>query len=139
MTQRVLVTGSRNWPDDGTVDAVLGRWLAEECRTAAILVSGACPTGADAIAERVWAEHDLPIERHPADWEHCHPGCQPGHRRRRRNGEEYCPSAGFRRNYEMVHSGIDICFAFINNNSPGASHTARLAMEAGIPVVRTLR
>ena len=111
--RRVLVTGSRTWTDQ----AVIAAALREHCPPGAVLVTGACQHGADAIAERLWASWGGQAERHPADW--------PAGR-----------GAGFARNAAMVALGADVCLAFIRDNSPGASHAARLASLAGIPVHR---
>jgi hypothetical protein len=111
--RRVLVTGSRTW----TAQHVIADALREHYTPGAVLISGACPRGADAIAEQIWASWGGQVERHPADWA---------------TGR----AAGLARNAAMVAAGADVCLAFIRDTSPGASHTARLAELAGIPVRR---
>jgi hypothetical protein len=113
--RRVLITGSRTWTDTATLRAALADAWAAGAR---VLVSGACPTGADALAEQCWRRWGGQIERHPADWS--------------RHGR----AAGFRRNAAMVATRPDLCLAFIHNNSRGASHTAGLAEHTGIPTRR---
>ena len=111
--RRILVTGSRIWDDE---DPIFEALVTEHD---AILVSGACPRGADAIAERIvsgWA--GWTIERHPADW------------------KRYGKRAGFVRNAEMVELGADRCVAFIRAGSKGATMCADLAERAGIPTER---
>jgi hypothetical protein len=79
---RVLVTGSRDWLDIKLLRNALDRVRAESW--AITLVHGACPRGADAMAD-LWGRQTLgvEIERHPADW------------------KKYNRSAGFIRNREM--------------------------------------
>ena len=111
--RRVLVTGSRTWTSHGVIaDALRGQF-----HPGTVLVTGGCPRGADAIAEQLWRSWGGQVERHPADWA---------------TGR----GAGFARNAAMVTLGADACLAFIRDNSPGASHAARLAGQAGIPVHR---
>ncbi|GHH63721.1 hypothetical protein GCM10017673_05130 [Streptosporangium violaceochromogenes] len=114
--RRVLVTGSRTWTDTATIHAALADQFGDGT---AILVTGACPRGADTIAEHLWTTWGGVVERHPADW-----------------GGPLGKSAGPVRNAEMVVLGAAVCLAFIRDASPGATHTARLAETAGIPVHR---
>ena len=120
---RVLVTGSRDWPDRDIVfrrlDALHA--ICPDGHTF-VVVHGDCPTGADRHA-RQWCEVMLsnevggsPVveERHPAQWQ--------------RLGK----SAGFKRNAEMVALGADWCLAFILDGSRGATHTHGLATRADI-------
>lgn len=122
---RILVTGSRTWDDEeaimrGLVTAQMEVLALQGKHGIPILVSGACPIGADFLAEKFWARThgEEYIERHPADW--------------KRLGKK----AGFARNSEMVKLGADVCVAFIKDGSKGATMTADLAEKAGIPTRR---
>jgi hypothetical protein len=116
---RILLTGSRDWDDEVPIRAALTDLVAGRPGPH-VVVHGACPTGGDAIADRVAAELGLTVERHPADW------------------ARYGKSAGYRRNAAMAALGADMCLAFVRDSSPGASMIARLAEEARIPVHRYL-
>lgn len=119
---RILITGSRTWTDTQAVWTALGETVHDiPADRDIVLVSGACPTGADAICEDWARKYGATIERHSANW---------------RPAGVFDRAAGFRRNAEMVAAGADICVAFIRDGSAGASHTARLAEQAGIPTRR---
>jgi len=90
-------------------------WLGRLRPRDVLLIHGACPRGADAMADQFARDIGMCVRRHPADW------------------ATYGKSAGFRRNSEMVWAGADLCFAFIRCGSAGASMTANLAVKAGIP------
>lgn len=136
--RRVLVTGSRNWPWPATVTAALDAQRAR-LRAGDVLVvvvgydpGRDYPPGVDRIAYR-WARHHqrnpaaglaaVAVEPHPADWQTCAPDCNPrdhGHRLATRGGKlTHCPTAGFRRNGEMVDSGADVALAFCLDDSHG--------------------
>lgn len=108
---RVMVTGSRTWTDWRTLTAALALvWEPD-----AVLVSGACPKGADNLAERCWRHWGGTVERMPAEWARC--------------GR----SAGFCRNRAMARSGVDVCVAFIRAGSRGATHAVECARREGVP------
>lgn len=115
---RVLVTGSRTWPDPGVVrnalEAARDRWPD------LLVVHGACPRGADAIAHAWCLAAGVPVLCWPADW------------------SRYGRAAGMRRNAAMVAAGATVCLAFIHHASRGATGCADLAERAGIPLRRYL-
>jgi hypothetical protein len=115
---RVLVTGSRTWTDAKKLNEALN--LANIThRGRVVLVHGACPQGADALAD-TWAEvNGVPVERYSADW-----------------GGPDGKGAGFARNQAMVDTRPDVVLAFIRNGSKGATHCAGAAENAGLKVLR---
>lgn len=131
MAFRILVTGSREWPDDGSVDDAICDVISEENtfrpdpdRTF-VVVHGDAPRGADAYAKAAvlrLQEGGWPVgeEPHPAKW-------------------WIGRGAGFLRNMEMCDLGADICLAFIKDNSRGATHCANFAEKSGINVRRFTR
>lgn len=110
MTYRVLITGSRDWDNRACIEEALSVYTADENP---VLISGACPSGADRLAEEIWEGWGLPVERHPADW-------------------TMGRGAGFIRNQQMVDLGADVCLAFRKNGSQGTTHCANAATMAGI-------
>jgi hypothetical protein len=114
---RILVTGSRTWADQLTIERELCRvWLAQGCRRDVTLVHGDCKSGADRIADGCWRRRGLPVEPHPAQW------------------KTYGLRAGLLRNQWMVDLGASVCLVFIQGDSRGATHCMTRAEEAGIPV-----
>lgn len=119
---KILVTGSRDWTDARLIQQEIFRVLYETKTTynSAALIHGACPTGADAIADQSGRDTGMHVVRVPADW------------------SRWGRKAGYVRNAEMVELEPDICLAFIRNGSRGASITAQLAEAAGIETRRFL-
>ena len=112
---RLLITGSRSWPEPYLLNAVLAHVLRHVGYDLTI-VHGACPTGADDQAD-LWASNrGLTVERHPAAW------------------DEHGKAAGPLRNSHMVSLGADLCIAFVEPQSRGTRDCLEKAREAGIPV-----
>jgi hypothetical protein len=118
-TYRVLVTGSREWDDAQELRLALIHATALRLDSV-IIVHGACPTGADALAAEWAQDYGVTPEPHPADW------------------DAYGKAAGPRRNAEMVALGADLCLAFFKRGAGnrGTSDCASQALAAGIPVRR---
>ena len=113
--KRILVTGSREWTDAGVIRAVIRHEVMR--LPTAIVVHGAA-RGADLMAGAAARALGLTEERYLAQWTTLGRG------------------AGIIRNMEMIARGADVCLAFIKDNSPGATHCARMAEQARIPVKR---
>lgn len=117
---RLLVTGSRDWDDTEALRFALIRTWAPRHLEPMVLVHGACPTGADAMAAEWAHDYGVQAEEHPADW------------------KGYGKQAGFIRNAEMAALGADLCLAFYKQGAgnKGTDHCATQAANAGIPVRR---
>lgn len=105
---RILIAGSRRWSDEDMIWRVLHSHVGD-----VTVVHGDCPTGADAIADKVAKRLGFTIEAHPADW-------------------SLGKSAGPQRNSRMVDLGADVCYAFPTKDSRGAVDCINKAVAAGI-------
>lgn len=122
---RILVTGSRHGWDPEQLLAALDALVTDIVDSGSYihgvdepltLVHGAAP-GVDAQAARLWeAQGWGPTESHPANW------------------AEFGRRAGPLRNKEMVESGINVCIAFLDDDSKGTKNCIAQAEAAGIPV-----
>lgn len=101
---KIIVTGERDWPDDGSVYRELERYAeklvisAGQMREPLVIVHGACPTGADQLAEqfvRAWARR-YGVRSHQFPVNHALDGPWPG--------------AGPHRNRRMVDAHLDADF-----------------------------
>jgi hypothetical protein len=140
---RILITGSRDWRDKRAIADAL-RWAIttrqpRPTKHQVTIVHGAA-RGADTLAGEIAASWGVHVEDYPvtrADWDApCTPQCQPGHRRARRDGSTFCPSAGNRRNQRMVDLGADVCLGFPKDAEwSGTRDCMSRAAKAGIRVV----
>lgn len=112
---RFLITGSRSWTNWVILRDALR--LVHRYLPNAVLVHGHA-YGADCLGAAIWQHAGGAVEPHPALWQH--------------HGNQ----AGMIRNRKMVDSGVLICLAFINNNSPGATGCAQYAAHQNVPTIR---
>lgn len=117
---RILVTGSRDWEDAATIRETLTSIVMGDMGPHT-LIHGACPTGADAIADRIATGWRWQIDSHPARWRDISGALDRG--------------AGFRRNVEMVNLLPDVVAAFIRNGSRGATHCTSVARNLHLRLV----
>ena len=127
---RVLVTGSRDWADEGVVRHELAELAIKNGWKTFTVMHGGCPTGADAMAATWCQDVGVTEEVYLADW------------------KTHGRAAGPRRNQQMVDIGADLCLAFIGpctsprcnlpgaHDSHGATGCAALAEQAGITTRR---
>lgn len=129
---RILVTGSRDWTNLRVIAEVIKQVIADKAPPQVGLIHGACPTGADALADHWWEQTygKDSIERMPANWE--------------RDGKY---DAGKIRNTAMVKTDPDVVLAFVKpcrkgscrrkdvHGSHGSMHCVREATKAHIPVL----
>lgn len=112
----LLVTGSRDWDDPGYIEYTLSTLYAQNRWDRDVfLMTGACPTGADKIAED-WAKMtERPYVGIPAQW--------------KKNDR----AAGPIRNKEMAILMPFFCVAFRKGNSPGTKNMLDLVEKWKIP------
>lgn len=112
---KVLITGSRSFDD---YDRMLNVFQKIDEKFShydmIVLLSGACPTGADRMAENIAESLGWNVERYPADW--------------KKDGK----AAGPLRNQRMIDEKPDICVAFPTNASRGTWDCVRRAEKADV-------
>ncbi|WP_051047367.1 SLOG family protein [Nocardia asiatica] len=111
-TFRLLITGSRHWPDENAVWESIAMAVAENLPDGGTVtvVHGGCPTGADHFAH-TW--FSLPI---------CDPDYRVVEEVYLAEWRLFGKAAGMRRNAEMVALGADLVLAF---PLPGARSLSR--------------
>lgn len=146
----VLLTGSRDWPEDRYEDV---HAALEECVDTAVERDGMLQVvvgdarGVDKVVYR-WVRKAMqdgkPVlepEVHSANWyNECDTKqCATNHRRedKRDPSKSICPAQGIYRNLRMVNREprVDMCIAFIHNDSNGTTQCKEAAQRAGIPTV----
>lgn len=150
----ILLAGGRELPEPGIVAGTLADITFNIADGPIAVRHGACPgnRSADQAASEwinsVGNRHGVLEDPMPADWDHCAPDCptKPGHRRRKKPGDtahpglldDYCPTAGPRRNAAMVAKlpRPEWMVAFPDPVGPsyGTRNCMRLAAAAGIAV-----
>ena len=124
---KVLVTGSRDYTNEKAIERELAKLPA-----GTIIVHGACPTGADAIADKMAMKLGFKIRRYPADWD--------GERAATGSPK----AAGPKRNAKLIRDehpdkdgvpfDLGLAFTVDMTRSRGTKDCAERARKAGIKV-----
>ena len=110
---RIVVAGCRDFNNYEKLEIELDAHLKtiENCQI--IIISG-CASGADTLGERYAAEHNLPVERYPADW------------------ERYGRAAGPKRNMQMAMVADEV-IVFWDGKSRGTKNMIDSSKKTNTP------
>lgn len=112
---KILVCGSRVWINRWAIRNVLSQYQYEEAQP--VIIHGACPDGADKIADEEAKLLNYKVESYPACW------------------TIYGKAAGNIRNQQMLDEGKpDLVLAFHIGNSPGTLDMIMRSKCAKIPI-----
>lgn len=125
---KVLVTGSRDWPNSdggkgiiycGLADAIKCHYYPDKPKREDILIIHGGARGADEIADEWARERFVPTKVYIPDWQG--------------QGKK----AGILRNQQMLDENpdIDLVIAFWKNKSKGTAHMINYAKKAGKKVI----
>lgn len=107
---RTIIAGSRIATDPRLITIAMNHcgWVPT------VVISGTA-SGADTLGENWAEEHDIPVERYPAQW------------------SMYGKSAGYRRNADMANKA-EALVALWDGSSRGTKHMIDLAKRKGLEV-----
>ncbi|MBQ8908383.1 MAG: DUF2493 domain-containing protein [Clostridia bacterium] len=110
---RIVVAGCRDFNNYEKLEIELDAHLKtiENCQI--IIISG-CASGADTLGERYAAEHNLSVERYPADW------------------ERYGRAAGPKRNMQMAMVADEV-IVFWDGKSRGTKNMIDSSKKTNTP------
>lgn len=117
---RILVSGARGWANAPLIEQNLVFYAGQDKNGSTglpVLIHGACPKGADKLANDIAEKLGWEIERYPADWD--------------RLGKK----AGVLRNEDMVDTRPDLVLAFPLPEGTGTQHCIGYAVKKGCHVV----
>ena len=109
---RILIAGSRDIDEYDQNNFY--NLLVREIEDTDTIVSGGA-RGVDTLAETFAYDYSIPFELFPANW------------------DKHGRSAGYKRNAEMVASGIDKAYILWDGTSKGTQHTIGLLTQRDIP------
>lgn len=149
-TTVIAVSGARQHPNPHVATAALADYVLNIAPGPVIVRHGDCP-GKKSVDQAVaeWIRHcgewlGVTEDPMPADWDHCTDDCPQGHRRKKQPGDvahpgqldDYCPSAGPRRNAAMVAKSprAELLIAAPHGKSYGTRGCMKLADAAGIKI-----
>lgn len=113
---KLAIVGSRDFNDYEFLKKILDYHRTAQNDPCTQIISGGA-RGADTLAKRYAAEHDIPIKEFIPNW------------------DVHGKSAGFLRNEQIVEA-CDELIVFWNGMSRGTKHSMTLAEEAGKPVYK---
>src|SRR5512138_3533848 len=108
----IIICGGR-WVDSREPIHNYIDYLVERYGSGLTIITGGA-TGADTIAFEYAVGLGVNCAVYEADWTKCGPDCPPVHMKQNKRGDMYCPTAGLRRNKQMLEHPAHGVAAFID-------------------------